>query len=129
MRDLSDPADLALDVYAPPSAPTGSGDYFTPADFQLDAEGTLLRCPAEPETTSRRRAPNERGWVFTFKRPQCAGCPLLQRCMAPSSKLVGRAVLKNDYEAEYTAARAKSLTPEYRAVRIQHPRKVVSLDH
>ncbi len=122
LRDLSDPAGLALDVYVPPSAPTSSGDYFTPADFQLDSEGTLLRCPAEQEATDRHRAPNERGWVFTFKCQQCAGCPLLKRCMAKSPHKHGRTVLKNDYEAEYATARAKAQTPEYQAVRVQHPR-------
>ena len=122
LRDLSDRAGLALDVYVPPSAPTNTGDYFTPADFQVDAEGMLLRCPAEQETFRRQRAQNERGWLFTFTRQQCECCPLLQRCMAKSPKKVGRAVLKNDYEAEYAVARAKAQTPEYQAVRAQHPR-------
>ncbi|MBI4673032.1 MAG: transposase [Chloroflexi bacterium] len=122
LRDLSDAAGLALDVYAPPSAPTQTGDYFTPADFQLDAAGTLLRCPAEQETLRRQRAQNERGWLFTFTRQPCARCPLLPRCMANSPKKYGRAVLKNDYEAEDATARAKALTTEYQVVREQHPR-------
>ncbi len=36
--------------------------------------------------------------------------------------MTGRQVVKNDYEAEYAAARAKVGTPEYAAVRRQHPR-------
>ncbi len=122
LRDLSDASGLALDVYVPPSAPTQTGDHFTPADFQVDAAGTLLRCPAEQETRRRQRAQNGRGWLFTFTRQQCERCPLLQRCMAKPPKKYGRAVLKNDYEAEYAAARAKAQTPEYRVVREQHPR-------
>ncbi len=32
-----------------------------------------------------------------------------------------RMVVKNDYEADYAAARAKAQTPEYAAVRRRHP--------
>ncbi len=42
--------------------------------------------------------------------------------MAKSPNKHGRMVLKNDYEAEYAAAREKAQTPEYQAVREQHPR-------
>jgi len=41
-------------------------------------------------------------------------------CLAsPAAK--SRTVIKNDYEAEYARARAQARTPEYAAVRRQHP--------
>ncbi len=36
-------------------------------------------------------------------------------------KAKSRTVVKNDYEAEYAAARAKAQTPEYAATRKEHP--------
>src|SRR4029453_9905202 len=62
------------------------------------------------------------GWKFVFARRQCAACPLQARCMAQPPKWKGRSVIKNDYQAEYEAARARATTPGYAAVRQQHPR-------
>src|SRR5208282_5240147 len=51
---------------------------------------------------------------------QCGGCALRGACLAnPTAK--SRTVIKNDYEAEYRAARAKVQTPAYARVRQQHP--------
>jgi len=122
LRDLSAASGLALDVYVPPSEPTRASDYFSPADFQLEAEGTILRCPAAQAAVRPYRHTSGTGWVFEFTRQQCEDCPLLKRCLAKLPKRHGRSVVKNDYEAEYAAARAKAQTPAYKAVRQQHPR-------
>jgi hypothetical protein len=42
--------------------------------------------------------------------------------LGPTAQTHGRSVIKNDYEAEYAAARAQATTPGDTAVRHQHPR-------
>ena len=81
LRSLSDPAGPQLTVYVPPSPQTNAGPYFTPDDFQLEEAGTCLRCPAEEETRQRYRNTDDSGWVFLFRRSQCATCRLLGRCI------------------------------------------------
>ncbi len=122
LRTWSDPAGLQLTVYVPPSPQTNSDPYFTPDDFQLEEEGTCLRCPAEEETRQRYRNKDDNGWVFLFRRNQCATCPLMDRCMQRLPQQQGRSVSKNDYEAEYKAARQRAETERYRQVRQEHPK-------
>ena len=52
----------------------------------------------------------------------CASCPLQPCCMASLPKRKGRSVIKNDYQAEYEAARQRATTEDYTKVRQQHPR-------
>ena len=48
---------------------------------------------------------------------------MLSRCMAhPLRGPFGRTVCKSDYEAEFRRARQKATTPEYAAVRAEHPK-------
>lgn len=123
LRELSRPDGLALTVYVPPhSQGIAETDYFKPTDFQLEAEGTILRCPHGAETSSRHRNGKDSAWVFNFKRVQCAGCPLLDRCMAKLPANHGRSVSCNDYQAEYDAARQLAQTPAYAQVRREHPK-------
>lgn len=122
LREWSDPSGLNLEVFVPPSPlpePTGR---FTPDDFTLDPVSHGLRCPAEESTTQRSRNAPDTGWQYRFARAVCAACPLSDKCLARLPKASGRTVLKNDYQAEYVAARQKALTPEYEKVRRQHPR-------
>lgn len=123
LRKLSDPKGLAVTVYVPVwdwySKERGG---FQPTDFVLNAERTVLRCPGGQETARRNRHTAGNGWSFHFCRPQCAACPLLPQCMPRLPKRDGRQVLKNDYEAEYLAARERAQSPEYAAVRSQHPK-------
>ena len=121
LREWQDPQGLNLEVFVPPpplSEPTG---YFTPPDFATEEEGEWVRCPAEQATTRRYRTSNDSGWQYQFRRATCAACPLLARCMARLPQHNGRVVTKNDYEAEYAAARRKAQTPAYAAVRQRHP--------
>mgnify|MGYP003378852625 CR=1 FL=1 len=114
-------AGLGVDVIVPPRDFT-SGDGFPASSFELSEDGSHVTCPAG-ETSSYRQASKSRGTIFRFKRSQCVGCPLLAQCKSelnPQSPF-GRSVTKNDYEAEYERARAKSQTPEYEAVRRRHP--------
>jgi transposase len=123
LRDLSDPTDLNLTVYVPPHS-QGIEDtpYFKPADFQLSLDGAQLTCPHHQTTTTRHRNRKDTAWVFHFKRRQCAACPLLDGCMAKVPAKHGRCVSKNDYQAEYEAARHLAQTQAYAQVRRQHPK-------
>lgn len=123
LRELNRPDGLNLTVYVPPhSQGIAETDYFKPIDFQLEADGTILRCPNGAETGSRHRNGKDSAWVFHFKRSQCAGCPLLDRCMAKLPANHGRSVTCNDYQAEYDAARQLAQTPAYAQVRKEHPK-------
>jgi transposase len=119
LRTLADPAGLHLEVFVPPPAPPPTG-FFTSEQFALDAAGTTLTCPAGQATQRRRRGAADSAWRFHFTRGQCAGCPLLARCMPGLPQTMGRSVSKNDYEAEYRAAQARARTPAYAAVRREH---------
>jgi transposase len=123
LRSLQDPQGLGLQDFVPPRQwPSYQGPYFTPEDFHLQDEGRLLICRAEAETRIRYRNTNDSGWLFEFKRSQCRACPLLHRCLAQLPAKHGRKVIKNDYEAEYRAARELAKTQAYAQVRREHPR-------
>jgi hypothetical protein len=123
LRSLQDPEGLGLTVYVPPQEwHSYQGPYFIPTDFHLEEDGGLLVCPAEEETRSRHRNPKDTAWKFSFRRSQCQPCPLLDKCMAKLPSNHGRTVNKNDYEAEYLAARALAETDAYAAVRQTHPK-------
>jgi transposase len=118
----TDPAGLNLEVIVPPKAPAPAKG-FPPEAFTLDAARTELTCPAGQTTRTRERNTNDTGWKYRFAKRQCAGCAVRGECLAhPETTTSGRAVVKNDYEAAYRAARAKAQTPQYQAVRQQHPR-------
>jgi transposase len=123
LRTLKDPQGLGLAVYVPPREWSSYvGPYFTPADFHLEEDGSLLVCPAEEETRTRHRNSKDTGWKFSFKRSQCQPCPLLEKCMAKLPSSNGRTVVKNEYEAEYRAARELAQTQAYAQVRQEHPK-------
>lgn len=121
LRDLSDPTDLDLTVYVPPHS-QGIQDtpYFKPADFQLSPDGSRLMCPNQVETERRSRNDKDTASIFHFKRSLCVTCPLLDRCLAKLPAKRGRSVTKNDYQAEYDAARQLAQTQAYAQVRKQH---------
>jgi transposase len=123
LRSLQDPEGLGLTVYVPPQEwHSYQGPYFIPTDFHLEEDGELLVCPAEEETRTRHRNPKDTAWKFSFRGSQCQPCPLLNKCMAKLPSNHGRTVNKNDYEAEYLAARALAETDAYAAVRQTHPK-------
>jgi transposase/phage-related protein len=122
LREWQDPEGLNLDVYVPPSAIPDPKGLFVSDDFVLEDEGKRLVCPGGEETT--RRDPNRHGTgpKFTFPLKVCANCALSSQCLPPGDRTRGRQVVKNDYTAEYKAARAKAETDAYKAVRREHPR-------
>ena len=121
LRECTDPQGLNLQVFVPPPREKPS-PYFAAQQFTKNATGTSLTCPAGQTTPNRSRATGQTGWEFSFPRATCESCALQQQCLAKLPKKKGRTVVKNDYEAEYEAARAKVHTPEYQAARRQHKR-------
>ena len=121
LRDLTDPAGLHLEVFTPPTEPPPPKG-FPPERFSLQViDGrSVLTCPAGQTTTERERNRHDTGYKYSFREAQCSGCPLREECLAkPNAK--ARTVLKNDFEAEYTAAKNKAQTSEYVQVRREHP--------
>jgi transposase len=122
LRTLSDPEGLGLEVYVPPHPEPAETSYFAPEHFSLDEASGVLTCPGGNQTASKARNANDTGWKFTFARRTCATCALQAQCMAALPQHQGRSVIKNDYHAEYEAARQRATTAAYAAVRRQHPR-------
>jgi transposase len=122
LRELQDPDGLNVDVYVPPSAEPDNG-LFRPKDFVEDAERGVVTCPAGQTSQSRTRDNNKRSTVYCFAAAVCRACPLMARCLKQApTKAFGRTVHKSDYQAEHEKARRKATTPEYAAVRREHPK-------
>lgn len=119
LRTLTDPEGLNVEVFVPPSERIPL-TVFGPEAFTLSGDGATLTCPTGQTTTQHERNTNGTGEKFRFSKKQCGGCTMRDQCLAkPETK--SRAVIKNDYEAEYQAAQAKAQTPEYAATRQEHP--------
>lgn len=121
LRELSDPAGLNLDVYVPPKQDKIPVS-FAPEKFQENTEQGSLTCPAGHTTTSRDRNRRNTAWVYRFSDSTCKSCPLRDACLENSKSKNGRRVSINDYRVEYERARAKATTPEYQAIREEHPK-------
>jgi hypothetical protein len=119
LRELTDPGGLDLEVFVPPTERLPL-QVFGPEHFTLSAGGRTLTCPAGQTTQNRQRNRLDTGMIFRFSKKQCTGCPLRTECLERAETRF-RSVCKNDYEAEYQAARAKANTPEYTATRKEHP--------
>jgi transposase len=122
LRTLTDPAGLGLTVYVPPAPEPASTGGFTPDAFHLADVGQVLICPAEEETRCRFRNAQDTAWRFVFPASRCAACALRAQCVTGRALRKGRQVTKNDYEAEYRAARARAQTEAYAQVRREHPK-------
>jgi transposase len=121
LRELEDAEGLAADVYVPPKrAP--EGERFGPEEFTEDRQREVVRCPAGEESRYRQRDSKHSVTIYRFARLTCMECPLRPRCLEKAPGAFGRTVRKNDYEAEHRRAREKATTPEYQAVRREHPK-------
>ncbi len=121
LRALQAPEGMGVEVYVPPPPPQAPA-VFGPEAFVLDAPQGVVTCPGGHQTTTKMRNAHNTGWKFVFARRQCLGCALQAPCLTTRSPKTGRSVIKNDDQAEYDAARARATTPDYTAVRQQHPR-------
>jgi len=119
LRELTDPQDLNMEVIVPPSTRIAL-TVFGPEEFKLSDDSATLTCPAGQSTSQWERNAHDTGRKFRFSKKQCGDCALREQCLSnPQAK--SRTVIKNDYEAEYQAAQAKAQTPEYAAIRKEHP--------
>jgi transposase len=121
LHELTDPAGLNLEVFTPPKEMPPPA-VFAPERFTLKVldDGPTLTCPAGQTTRQRKRNRHDTGWKYYFRKQHCAACPLREQCLTNPRSHKGRTVTKNDYEAEYAAAQAKTRTPAYAQVRRQH---------
>jgi transposase len=120
LRELQDPDGLNLDVFVP-TPNEADGELFTPQDFEEDVERGVVTCPAGQTSHERHHESQKRTTKYRFEAAVCRTCRLLSRCMKQPPKQHGRSVCKSDYQVEHNRARKKTTTPEYAAVRREHP--------
>jgi transposase len=122
LKALSDSADgPQLTVYVPPKPDwSATPELYQPEDFKLNETGDELTCPNGETTTTRHRDAKDHGWVYYFKAGQCEACPLRANCLK-SDKRGARKVSKNDFQAQYKAAKERATTDEYKQIRKEHP--------
>lgn len=122
LRQLTAEGGPQVEVFVPPYTHESlNPELYQPSDFQLNETKDEVTCPGGEKTRTRYRASHNQGYQFNFSVRQCANCRLRHLCLKPDNKS-GRTVIKNDYEEEYKAARARALTEQYRDVKKQHPR-------
>lgn len=123
LRSLTDGNGLNLEVFTPPRDFTTAAG-FDSSQFELIDDGDRVRCPTgQISGKGGRKADKLNTKAYQFSHGTCAGCPLLEAC-CPTFNPAGRAgrrVSKNEYEAEYGAARQVAQTEKYAEVRRRHP--------
>lgn len=122
LKALSDDAEgPQLTVYVPPKPDwSQTPELYQPEDFKLNETGDELTCPHGETTKTRYRDGKDHGWIYHFKTSQCAACPLRSQCLKPD-KRSARQVSKNDFTAQYRAAKQRATTQEYKQIRKEHP--------
>ncbi len=121
LRELEDPAGLNIDTYVP-TPKEGKTDAFTPEDFEEDIQRGVVTCPAGQTSKYRHHDDQKQTTKYRFQAAVCRACPLLARCMKQPPKQWGRTVSKTDYQVEHDRARHKTSTPQYAAIRREHPK-------
>jgi len=121
LRELQDPEGLNLDTYVPVPEER-KGGLFTPQDFSEDAERGVVTCPAGQTSSERYYERQTQVTRYRFAAAVCRDCPLLAQCMKDAPQRHGRSVCKSDFQVEHQQARQKTTTPQYAAVRREHPK-------
>jgi IS5 family transposase len=121
LRELQAPDGLNIDAYVPVPEEARTG-LFTPQDFVEDKEQGVVTCPAGQPSTQRIHEQPKQTTKYRFAASVCRACPLLSRCMKQPPREHGRTVCKSDFQAEHQRARQKVTTPQYAAVRREHPK-------
>ncbi len=110
------------DVIAPTMKRTaGAAGKFTKADFVIDTEGDVVRCPMGEATRAWRwvfvtpGADQSKVWVkrFAFAKEVCRGCARYQECLQDKWRR-GRFITLHPQEAQLQAARAFERTDDFR---------------
>ncbi len=121
LRELEDPDGLNIDTYVPVPKERQT-ELFTPHDFEEDTEQGVVTCPAGQTSKSHYHDDQKQTTKYRFDVATCGACPLLGRCMKQAPRTHGRTVCKTDYQTEHDRARKKTTTPQYAAVRREHPK-------
>lgn len=107
-RELLDSEGIAAYIAVPKSKGENQG-MFSAGDFEYDAEGDCVMCPAGEIAQGGKRNEDKRGRTYYFRKVQCDGCPLRERC---SKSKRGRTVFISDYHDILRSARAEKDRPE-----------------
>lgn len=122
LRELEDPEDLNVDTYVPPPPTECETETYTPLDFEEDAQREVVACPAGHTSKYCYHDDQKQTTKYRFEAAVCRACPLLARCMKRTPRRHGRTVCKTDFQAEHDRVRQKATTPQYVAVRREHPK-------
>jgi transposase len=112
--------DLSIKVFVPAKA-NAQPDRLAPEEFSLSEDGTHVTCPAGQKSRYSQRDNSRHTTTYRFTKETCAACPLSHKCLSRAETLLGRSVRKNDYAAEYDRVRNRAKTPEYIAIKKEHP--------
>jgi transposase len=118
LRQLEE--DHSVEVFVPAKADSQQ-DRISADAFQLSEDGSHVICPAGQKSHYHQREDARHTTIFRFTEEVCRTCPLLSQCVNQIKKPFGRSVRKNDYLPEYERVRERAKTPEYAAVKKEHP--------
>lgn len=93
---------------AVPAAKGEKQGMFSAGDFEYDAQGDCVMCPAGQIAEGGKWDAKEQGRTYYFRKGQCEGCALRERC---SKSKRGRTVFISDYREIMQSARAAKDSP------------------
>ena len=103
----------------PPPKGSKQGRFST-ADFLIEfndqGEPTQALCPGCELAEQPKWKPHTHAWVFQFRKAQCEGCPLRERC---SKQKRGRQLSVDRHYQLTQRARARAESPEGKAAQIE----------
>jgi IS5 family transposase len=102
--------DKGIDTFiAVPAAKGEKQGMFSAGDFEYDADGDCVMCPAGELAEKGKWDEAEQGWTYYFRKGQCEGCALRAKC---SKAKRGRSVFIAKHWRELREARAHKNDPE-----------------
>ena len=118
LRQLED--GFSIEVFVPPKADSRP-KQFSPEEFPLSEDGSHVTCPAGQKSQYSQRDDARNVTLHRFTKQTCAACPLSDKCLSRKETALGRSVRKNYYAPEYDRLRERADTPEYAAIKKEHP--------
>jgi transposase len=112
--------EFSIDAFVPPKADSRP-NQFSPEEFPLSEDGSHVTCPAGQKSRYSQRDNSRNVTLYRFTKQTCAACPLFAKCVSHEETAFGRSVRKNHYAAEYDRLRERATTPEYIAIKKEHP--------
>lgn len=107
------------DIACPPPKGSKQG-RFSAADFAIEFDhngaATLAMCPACKFADEPKWNEDKHAWVFYFRKAQCEGCPLRERC---TKQKRGRALTVDLHYPLAEKARARQASAEGKAAQIE----------